>query len=290
MTAQDIDQLLPEVTHLALSAAGEAYSVFQSQSRVQAFEKSPGDWTSSLDESLEASLRDGLLRCLPLAGFVGEEETSAGEVQLDDELLRSEASDARKFYWLVDPIDGSANFIRGIPHFACVISLISYAPNAGSQPLIGVIVDPCRRETFTVTSGGSSRINGEVCRVSEATGTAALLASVTPKPQSLQLPSYIDWLSQALSTFGGFRRSGAMALDLAWLAAGRLDAFAGLDLKPWDVMAGLLLVERAGGLVSTSKSTGPPETQVPSRPSEGVPGWLLVANTSSTLHQLRHGI
>ncbi len=250
-------------------------------------EKGPGDWASDADLEIEEMLRRGLLAILPGSAVVGEEtglgRSASGAITGGQGETPCSGS-SRRFVWHVDPIDGSANFIRGIPHFACVISLSEHFANGESRLLIGITHDPCRQECVTALEGEPTRLNGKVVRVSDVRDPSrALLSVVTPKPGAAHGTDFMNWLSACMPRFGGLRRSGAMALDLAWLACGRVDAFAGMQLAPWDIAAGLLQVRQAGGIgqqLSLSRTI----------PDSGLFEWCLVANSPGLLTTLQGDI
>ena len=229
MDRPELEAMLPAVVEAVEAASEQALESFTNHHTIQ--EKAPGDWSSEADRRTEDFLRTRLQAILPSAGFVGEETGTHGSGQL---------------FWIVDPIDGSANYVRGIPHFATVTSLVQQA-SVGPIPILAVTADPCRREVFTTVRGGITRLNGLPQRVSTFVGLKGLVAAVTPKPGSEWSSLQLERLPHLIQSFGGFRRSGAMALDLAWLSAGRLDAFCGLNLPDWDVLAGALHVQGAGG-------------------------------------------
>jgi myo-inositol-1(or 4)-monophosphatase len=260
MDRPELEALLPAVIEVVQAASNQALKSFNHHHAIQ--EKAPGDWSSEADRSTEDFLRKRLQTILPKAGFVGEETGAHGSGQL---------------FWVVDPIDGSANYVRGIPHFATVTSLVRH-DSTGSSPILAVTVDPCRHEVFTTISGGVTEMNGHPQRVSKFVGLKSLVAAVTPKPGSQWSSLQLERLPHLIQSFGGFRRSGAMALDLAWLAAGRLDAFIGLNLADWDVLAGVLHVEGAGGEVV--KRSDPVSDEVT---------WFLAANQPENLEILQHG-
>jgi myo-inositol-1(or 4)-monophosphatase len=260
MDQAELESMLPAVVEAVQAASNQALESFNNHQAIQ--EKAPGDWSSEADRRTEDFLRKRLQTILPNAGFVGEETGVHGSGQ---------------FLWIVDPIDGSANYVRGIPHFATVTSLVRH-DSTGSNPLLAVTADPCRREVFTTIRGGITELNGEPQRVSTFVGLKGLVAAVTPKPGSQWSSLQLERLPHLIQSFGGFRRSGAMALDLAWLAAGRLDAFIGLNLADWDVLAGALHVQGAGGVVTkqTDKTSGDAT-------------WFLAANQPENLEILQHG-
>jgi myo-inositol-1(or 4)-monophosphatase len=216
------------------------------RSRGKFIEKGQGDWASDVDLEIEEFIRDGLMKIAPGTAFCGEESAGSAANQLA-------AAQAPHLIWHVDPIDGSANYVKGIPHFATVISLSQVHADGREEPLIGITFDPNRNECFATQVGGPTTLNGEPQRVSDcASRMRGLLAVVTPKPGTSWMPQFGGWFTHQLQQYGGVRRSGAMAIDLAWVACGRLDAFAGFNLAPWDIRAGLLQIRHSGGVQSES--------------------------------------
>lgn len=190
--------------------------------------KQAGDVASAIDAEAETLLRNRLLPLWPGAGFHGEE---GGGTPLDAPAV-----------WVVDPLDGSANYLRGYPQYAVAIALL-----IDGAPVLGVVHDPCRGETFSAHRGGGATADGRPLACSTTTDPLrALAATVFPKPQSPRMRVYLDELGRVLPALGGLRRSGAMALELAYLAAGRIDAFWEHDMAPWDTAAALVMLHEVG--------------------------------------------
>lgn len=216
---------------LALEAA---QMIQQAAGQQHAIEfKSAGDWCSQLDRSIEDHLKARIFKKYPKHGFLGEE---SAKTQVSDGLV-----------WVIDPIDGSMNFLRGYPQYSVSIALLS-----DGEPIAACIVDPCRQEVFTAALNKGATLNGYSVQVA---GTdqlqLAVAATVFPKPRSASLSDYLIQFNQAVSTVSGIRRSGSMALELAYLAAGRVDVFWSHDMGSWDAAAGVLLIREAGGQVFT---------------------------------------
>jgi myo-inositol-1(or 4)-monophosphatase len=213
-----------EAAHLIQQAAGQPPDVEF---------KSAGDWCSALDRSIEEHLRARIAQAYPEHGFLGEESAKA---RVSDGLL-----------WVIDPIDGSMNFLRGYPQYSVSIALLS-----DGEPIAACIVDPCRQEVFSAALHQGATLNGKPLQVA---GTdhlqLAVAATVFPKPRAASLPEYLTQFERAVSTVAGVRRSGSMALELAYLAAGRVDVFWSHDMGSWDAAAGVLLIREAGGEVFT---------------------------------------
>jgi len=193
-------------------------------------QKAPGDWVTRFDREVEEHLRKALQHALPQGRFVGEE----GGGELTDEAT-----------WLVDPIDGTANFARGYPQYAVSIALC-----VGREPVLGVIVDPSRDEVFTAADGLGARLNGQAIACADARPPGqCLVATVFPKPGAPFMDDYLAEFGRVLKSFGQVRRSGAMALELAYVAAGRADAFWERGMGAWDAAAGAVLLREAGAVL-----------------------------------------
>jgi myo-inositol-1(or 4)-monophosphatase len=148
--------------------------------------------------------------------------------------------------WIVDPLDGTTNFVHGVPHFA-----ISIAVAVDGELAAGVVLDPIRGDLFGAARGHGTRLNGSPCQVSERQGLAgALLTTGFPFRAHPLLDPYLAIFRDVFLRCKAIRRPGAAALDLAWTAAGFFDGFFEFQLGPWDVAAGALLVAEAGGVVS----------------------------------------
>jgi myo-inositol-1(or 4)-monophosphatase len=189
----------------------------------------------------------------------------------DDAIVAEEAGgdEYAGRHWLIDPLDGTVNFIRGIPQISVSIALWE-----GVDPLVGVVLDPLRDELFTAAAGQGARLGGSVIAV---TGTdtleRAVVATGFPYDHGEHAAEYVTALGAVLAKVNGIRRFGSAALDLAWVAAGRYDAYFELGVAPWDQAAGIVLVREAGGMVTDPFGT----------PSVPVTSMVLASN--SILHQ-----
>ncbi len=195
-------------------------------------DKSHNSFVTELDIASEERLVSGLQKILPEAGFLTEEKTV---VQSDKELI-----------WIVDPIDGTTNFIHGIPFYAISIALIQRG-----KPVMGIIYSIGTDELFYTRLGGPSYLNGKEIRVSDADALASsLLVTGFPYEKEEMMDVYLAIFKELMLASRGIRRLGSAAIDLAYVAAGRFDAFYEHRLHAWDVAAGILIVENAGGKVS----------------------------------------
>lgn len=260
-----------DVCELATRAARR--SMARAKDHVAVIEKGEGDWASEVDLEIEDEIRAGLLSIAPGTSVHGEEGGLGGERAI---------SASPRYVWHVDPIDGSANYVRGIPHYATVISLTEYRADGAQEMVMGVTVDPCREECFAALQGQPTTLNGKPVRVSNVSvPISGLLAVVTPKPNATYVDFFGQWFTRQLRTFGGVRRSGAMAIDLAWVSCGRLDAFVGFNLAPWDIRAGLCQVTHAGGVIRTPKQVGENPSLSPVAPE-----FCLAANSQALFTKL----
>jgi myo-inositol-1(or 4)-monophosphatase len=219
----------------AFAAAKALKRDFGEVENLQVSEKGPGDFVSHADIKAERTLRAELARTRPEYGFLGEE---GGE----------SAGDGRN-RWIVDPIDGTTNFLHGVPHFAVSIGL-----EREGEIIAGVIYQPISDELFWAEKGNGAFVDtpnarSRRLRVSGRKDPArALIATGIPNIGKND-PAYHAKLAAVSARTAGVRRWGAASLDLAFVAAGRYDAFFEFGLQPWDVAAGILLVREAGGVV-----------------------------------------
>ena len=196
--------------------------------------KSQNDYVTNVDEAAESLIIDTLSHSYPDHAFLAEESGRSGE------------SD---YQWIIDPIDGTSNFIRKIPHWA-----ISIALNYKGRTEIAVVYDPLKEELFTAVRGRGAQFNGKRIRVSNSKGLEhSLLATGFPFRNEQKLDEYMSIFGKLFPHCSDMRRAGSAALDLAYVAAGRIDGFWEFDLKEWDTAAGVLLVTEAGGMISDLK-------------------------------------
>jgi len=194
------------------------------------------DIVTAADTEAEAHIVDELRRLFPDHHIVGEEGGRQGA-----------EADGAAYHWYVDPIDGTVNFASKLPHFCTSIALTT----AAREPLLGVIYDPTRREMFTASRGGGACLNGRPLRVTQTAELAeAVITSGFPYDKHTNPDNNLREWGAFLTRIRGERRLGSAALDLCYVAAGRLDGYWEKDLKPYDVMAGMLLVREAGGAVT----------------------------------------
>ena len=189
---------------------------------------------SHVDKTAEARLVKGLQALLPEAGFLAEEGTA-------------DAADDVRFRWVVDPLDGTTNLIHGLPIFCVSVALVD-----GHQPVVAIVHDPNRDECFTAWKGGGTHLNGKsVCCANRNHLSDALVATGFPHWDFDRMDDYLEALTAYARGSRGIRRMGSAAIDLAYVACGRFDLFFEYSLQPWDIAAGLLLVQEAGGIICT---------------------------------------
>jgi myo-inositol-1(or 4)-monophosphatase len=191
-------------------------------------EKQQLDFASEVDRLAEAEIIRELKRAYPAHAMLAEESGASGK---------------SKSTWVIDPLDGTHNYLRGFPHFSVSIALLEHG-----DPIVGVVFDPLRGELFTASKGDGAFLNDRRIRVGKRDGLAgALLATGFPFRQRAHLDAQIGMTRALLAEAEDLRRTGSAALDIAYVAAGRIDGFYEIGLKPWDMAAGVLLVREAGG-------------------------------------------
>ena len=220
--------------NIAVRAARNAGSVIgRSVARIGTLTidtKAQNDFVSEVDRMAEQEIIQTIRRSYPEHAILAEE---SGRQQ------------GEEYEWIIDPLDGTTNFLHGFPQFA-----VSIAIRHKGRLEHAVVYDPMRQELFTASRGSGAQLDGRRIRVSRRKGLeGALLGTGFPFKQQRHLESYLATFRALFTKAAGIRRPGAAALDLAWLAAGRLDGFWEIGLSPWDMAAGALLIQEAGGLV-----------------------------------------
>ncbi len=206
--------------------------------QLQVSAKGPADFVSTADHRAEKVLREELTKARPGFGLVMEESGA----------IAGKDPDHR---WIVDPLDGTTNFLHGVPHFA-----ISIALERAGEIVAGVVYDPIKDEMFWAEKGGGAFLNERRLRVSSRRKPEeALVGTGMPYHGHGTPGEFIAQLEAVMDSVAGIRRLGAAALDLAYVAAGRYDAFWEEHLSIWDVAAGILLVREAGGYVTRTDGT-----------------------------------
>lgn len=193
------------------------------------------DLVSYVDKTAEIRIVEALQTLIPDAGFIAEEGTNDKR--------------GERFNWVIDPLDGTTNYIHGLPIYSVSIALLE-----NNELVSGVVYEVGHDECFYAWKGGGAFLNGKSIRVSTRSEIGnALLATGFPYSDFSRLDAYVEMFKWAMTSARGVRRLGSAAADLAYVACGRFDAFWEYDLKPWDVAAGALLVAEAGGKVSDYK-------------------------------------
>src|SRR6476659_4832517 len=232
-----MSQALHPMLNIAIKAARSAGAIINRASLdldlLKVNTKAPNDFVTEVDHAAEAAIIDTLLGAYPGHGILAEESgTSRG------------ARDS-EYVWIIDPLDGTTNFIHGLPTYAVSIGLAFRG-----QIQQAVVDDPARNDLFFASKGRGAFLNDKRLRVSKRTRMAdALIGTGFPFRKGDDLAHYLRILETVMKSCAGVRRPGAAALDLCYVAAGWYDAFFETGLSPWDVAAGSLIVTEAGGLV-----------------------------------------
>ena len=225
--------LLNVMVQAAFKAGKSLARDFGEVQNLQVSVKGPGDYVSQADRKAEKIIREELLKARPTYGFLGEESE---EIKGTDGAHR----------WIVDPLDGTTNFLHGIPMFA-----VSIALERNGEIVAGVVFNPAMDELFTAEKGGGAFVNDRRLRVAARKELSdAVVACGIPALGRNNHGKFLVELRHVMGEVAGVRRLGGVSLDLAWVAAGRFDGFWETGLMPWDVAAGILLVKEAGGYVS----------------------------------------
>jgi len=204
------------------------------QRQVAAREKGPKDLVSEADVASQQFLRRSLLGQFPDYGFVGEEDPDSW-----DQLQQHE------YCWVVDPLDGTSNYVHGIPSYAVSVALWHQ-----DRALVGVVWDPVLQELFRAAEGHGALLNGKAIRPSSCTRLADALVAASLSPMVPRGSVEVARLVEAIHEAQGVRRTGSAALNLCYVAAGRFDGYWATSVRLWDVAAGALLVRESGGIVS----------------------------------------
>ncbi|MCP1373661.1 inositol monophosphatase family protein [Dyella lutea] len=221
----------PAVTIAARAARAAGNIILRYMNRIDGLnvvEKQQMDFVSEVDKLAEAEIIKELRRAYPDHAILGEESGAIGKGPMQ---------------WVIDPLDGTHNYLRGIPHFCVSIGLLDKG-----VPTYAVVYDPLRDELYTASKGDGAFLNDRRIRVSKRDDLGgAMIATGFPYRQRAHLGPQLDMTRAILGQAEDIRRSGSAALDLAYTAAGRYDGYFEIGLKPWDMAAGVLLVREAGG-------------------------------------------
>jgi myo-inositol-1(or 4)-monophosphatase len=224
----------------AQRAAKQLLRDFNEVEQLQVSIKGPSDFVSQADLRAEAMIKQDLNKARPGYAFLMEESGASG-------------SENWTWRWVVDPLDGTTNFLHGMPHWAISIGLERRLPDGAIEAAAGVIYAPATDEMFWAEKGSGAFMNDRRLRVSarrdlgQAVFATGIPFAVAPARQRF---AFARTLGTLMPQVAGIRRFGAAALDLAWVAAGRFDGYWEIGVKPWDIAAGILLVREAGGYVT----------------------------------------
>ena len=230
--------LLTVMDRAARKAGAKLRRDFSEVQHLQVSRKGPADFVSKADQRAERTLYDELLHARPDWGFLLEE---AGEIP----------GDPNKPRWIIDPLDGTSNFLHGLPHFAISIAVEEPMPNGKREITTGLVYQPLTDESFWAEKGRGAWLQDQRLRVSARRDLSeALIATGIPFMGHGDFAQWTRIFGAVAPNVAGIRRYGAASLDIAWVAAGRFDGYWESDLQPWDVAAGMLLVREAGGFVT----------------------------------------
>ncbi len=227
--------LMTVMTDAVMKASRSLKRDYGEVENLQVSRKGPGDFVSAADRKAESILREALEKARPGYGLVMEEQ---GVVEGSD----------RSHRWFIDPLDGTLNFLHGIPHFCISVGL-----ERDGQMVAGVIYDPVKDELFIAERGAGAFLNNRRIRVSARRELSdAVVACGIPQLGRGSHPRFIKELGLMMGACGGVRRMGSAALDMAYVACGRQDAYWERDVQTYDIAAGIILVREAGGFVSNA--------------------------------------
>ncbi len=223
------------MTHIAVRAARAAGDIISRATRqtgnFQIDQKGKNDYATEIDNASEQEIIKTLKSAYPDHAILAEESGQHG---------------AGDYVWIIDPLDGTTNFIHGFPFFS-----VSIALSVKKRLELGVVYDPMRDELFIAERGGGATLNNRKIRVTrQNTVKGALIGTGFPFRDHRHVDAYLAMFKAMNADSAGIRRAGSAALDLSYVACGRMDAFWELGLKPWDMAAGVLLIQEAGGVVT----------------------------------------
>ncbi len=224
--------------NIAVNAAREAGKIISRNiGRIDSLSihvKQKNDFVSEVDNQAEQEIINIIRRAYPQHGILAEESGQNDGNREGDE-----------YQWIIDPLDGTTNYLRGFPHYS-----VSIALRHKQRLEVGVIYDPFKDELFSAGRGNGATLNDRKLRVTKLVGfEGALLATGFPFRENQNIDSYLATLREFMLHTAGIRRAGSAALDLAYVAAGRFDGFWEFGLNIWDIAAGCLIIQEAGGLI-----------------------------------------
>jgi len=234
----DLDPILRKSLNLIKETGAFILSEAKKFSKDSIEYKGKNDLVSYVDKEAEKQLVSGLSEILPESGFITEEGTAV-------------KGRADRFNWVIDPVDGTTNYVHGIPLYCISVGLMD-----GDEVILGIVYEPNLDEIFYSIKDEKAYLNAKEIQVSPINTLAdSLLATGFPYSKFHSTPAYLRIVEELMPKTHGLRRMGSAAIDLAYVACGRFEGYFEYNLKPWDVAAGAFLVQQAGGKVTTFKST-----------------------------------
>ncbi len=233
----DLKNIQQEVIKVSAEVAGFIQYECENFDRAHIEEKGKfNNLVSYVDKEAEKRLVRVLTKLVPEAGFITEEGTV-------------EQSKSHEYAWVIDPLDGTTNFLHGLPVYAISIALVR-----NNKPILGVVYEVTRKECFHAIENSPAYCNDKIIQVSSVNKLSeSLLATGFPYYKFEKMDAYLNIIKTYLDKTHGIRRLGSAAIDLAYVACGRLDGFFEYNLNPWDVAAGVFIVQQAGGVVTDFK-------------------------------------
>ncbi|MBP6122622.1 MULTISPECIES: inositol-1-monophosphatase [Providencia] len=223
--------------NIAIRAARKAGNLiakhYETPQNIEVTKKGTNDFVTNIDRESERLIIEVIRKSYPDHTIITEE---SGELLGKDDDIQ----------WVIDPLDGTTNFIRRLPHFA-----VSIAVRLKGRTEVAVVYDPMRNELFTATRGQGAQLNGFRLRVADAKNIeGTIIATGFPFKQKQHATAYMNIMSKLFVECADFRRTGSAALDLCYVAAGRVDAYYEIGLKPWDFLGGELIARESGAIVT----------------------------------------
>ena len=223
--------------NIAIRAARKAGNIiaknYEHRDDIVTMEKSKNDYVTNVDKASEEAIIEVIKKSYPNHTIITEE---SGALEGSDNDVQ----------WVIDPLDGTTNFVKGLPHFS-----VSIAIRVKGRTEVGVVYDPIRNELFTAVRGEGAKLNEQRLRVENKRDlSGAVLATGFPFKQPKYMPMQFNMMQSLIEDAADFRRTGSAALDLCYVASGRLDGYFEYGIKAWDVAAGDLIVREAGGIVT----------------------------------------